>query len=406
MCTTPTALNGARASSSMCSAEREHVRIGRRELVAQREAASRARTSRARRGRRAASRSSTSAGIASPRPGSAARSVVSITPPAATGRRPGSRCGRRPSDASHATVSATSTGSPPWRSEFSRRPASRTPIGIAAVIAVSMNPGATALIVIPPAARRSATRSSSPAFDRRVVRLPGVAGDRAQRRHADDPPVVAHDRQQRRRDPLGREQVDLHQRLPALLGHLRQRAVLGHARVVDEHVEPVREPLGEQRGRVRRGDVELDVRRRSSRTTDAPSRSSTSAIAAPIPREAPVTSARAAGQRRVRARRRRGSTWPDTYAERGESRNRSVASMRAPSVDVHEVDRRPAPDLLAERAREALQRTPPVAEHDHAPGRLDAPDGRMEEALQLDQLGAPVASNTSALNAGRPAPAG
>jgi hypothetical protein len=35
---------------------------------------------------------------------------------------------------------------------FIRRPASRVAIGIAAVIAVSMNPGATALIVVPASA--------------------------------------------------------------------------------------------------------------------------------------------------------------------------------------------------------------------------------------------------------------
>ena len=46
-------------------------------------------------------------------------------------------------------VSATSTGWPPWYSEFSRRPTSRVANGIASVIFVSMKPGATALMVMP-----------------------------------------------------------------------------------------------------------------------------------------------------------------------------------------------------------------------------------------------------------------
>ena len=59
-------------------------------------------------------------------------------------------------------VSATSTGSPPWASEFMRRPASRVPIGIAAVISVSMKPGATALIVCPFSASTGASVSTVP----------------------------------------------------------------------------------------------------------------------------------------------------------------------------------------------------------------------------------------------------
>src|SRR5262245_45048957 len=49
-----------------------------------------------------------------------------------------------PGLANHATVSATSTGSPPWLIALSRRPTSRVANGTAAVIWVSMNPGATA----------------------------------------------------------------------------------------------------------------------------------------------------------------------------------------------------------------------------------------------------------------------
>src|SRR5438477_9860084 len=49
---------------------------------------------------------------------------------------------------SQATVSATSTGRPPWLRLLIRRPISRVANGIALVMAVSMKPGATALIVM------------------------------------------------------------------------------------------------------------------------------------------------------------------------------------------------------------------------------------------------------------------
>src|ERR1700742_4029632 len=71
-------------------------------------------------------------------------------------------------EANQAIVSATSTGSPPCESEERRRPASRGPIGIAAVILVSMKPGATALIVAFFLARAGAIDSTipiTPAFE-------------------------------------------------------------------------------------------------------------------------------------------------------------------------------------------------------------------------------------------------
>src|SRR5438105_4905765 len=49
---------------------------------------------------------------------------------------------------SQATVSATSTGRPPWFRLLIRRPISRVAKGMAFVMAVSMNPGATALMVM------------------------------------------------------------------------------------------------------------------------------------------------------------------------------------------------------------------------------------------------------------------
>ena len=67
-----------------------------------------------------------------------------------------------PGDANHAIVSATSTGSPPCAMLFILRPASRVAIGIAAVIAVSMNPGATALIVVFASAQIGAYACTAP----------------------------------------------------------------------------------------------------------------------------------------------------------------------------------------------------------------------------------------------------
>ena len=113
--------------------------------------------------------------------------------------------------------------------------------------------------------------------------------------------------EQRVVDPLLAGEVDLHQLRPALLGHLRDRPVFGHAGVVDDDVDPVGELGGDLLRRVVGGDVEPDraaadrlghrlAGRRPSGgmsrpTTSAPSRARVSAIAAPIPREAPVTSA-------------------------------------------------------------------------------------------------------------------
>ena len=98
----------------------------------------------------------------------------------------------------------------------------------------------------------------------------------------------------------------------------------------------------------------------SAQITCAPSRASTSAIAAPMPREAPVTSA-VAGQRPLPVDRplRRRRADPDdlagTYAERPESRKRSVDSRSAPGSRLHQLGGGPLADLLAGRAHEALE---------------------------------------------------
>ena len=108
---------------------------------------------------------------------------------------------------------------------------------------------------------------------------------------------------------------------------------------------------------------EIALPRRGCRgtTTCAPSRASTVAIDFPIPRAAPVTSADLAVERTLPVDRRSEppppgpirTTCPDTYADFGESRNRSVDSSwsSAPGLDVHQLRRRAAADLLADRPR-------------------------------------------------------
>src|SRR6185312_11706771 len=72
-----------------------------------------------------------------------------------------------PGLAYHAIVSATSTGRPPCDSALSRRPTSRVANGTAAVILVSMKPGATALTVMPcsSSSARLSTKPMTPALD-------------------------------------------------------------------------------------------------------------------------------------------------------------------------------------------------------------------------------------------------
>ena len=128
---------------------------------------------------------------------------------------------------------------------------------------------------------------------------------------------------------------------------------------------------------------------RSSRTTDAPSRSSTSAIAAPIPREAPVTSARrpASGTSWPLPTH---ATWPLTYAERGVRKKRSVGPSwsSAPSstwIRFTVAPRAGPSSLPSDRVKPSSARRPP-------PSTITRPDGlhprdrRIEEPLQLDEL--------------------
>ena len=72
-----------------------------------------------------------------------------------------------PGEAYQAMVSATSTGRPPWDMALSRWPTSRVANGTAAVIWVMMNPGATALIVMPffSSSASESTRPMTPALE-------------------------------------------------------------------------------------------------------------------------------------------------------------------------------------------------------------------------------------------------
>ena len=144
-------------------------------------------------------------------------------------------------------------------------------------------------------------------------------------------------------------------------------------------------------------------------TTLAPSRPSVAAIAAPIPREAPVTSAVLPGQRQVPVDlRRRGDALGDAdhlAVDVGRARREQEAQGRVELVlgarlDVDELRGRAlAADLLGERAGEALQRAlggvgagragerRGGAEDDDPAAAAQPRHGGVEEALQLDQLG-------------------
>ncbi len=118
--------------------------------------------------------------------------------PSKLGRTPEPPVRSRPRTrpASHAIVSATSTGNPPCPREFDRRPASRTNNGTAAVIFVSINLGATAFTVTPcsPQHPRSERpyEPHDPRLTGRVVGLSDVPGDPGDRRGGHDLPPMPH----------------------------------------------------------------------------------------------------------------------------------------------------------------------------------------------------------------------
>ena len=134
-------------------------------------------------------------------------------------------------------------------------------------------------------------------------------------RHVDDvaAALLAHDRQRRVRAVQEAEQVHLDHPAPLARVGADHGPEQHHAGVVDEHVEPAQLLLGARDERVRLclvGDVGLDrerapavaVRsawraasmrseRRAASDTAAPARASVSAVASPMPDEAPVIAA-------------------------------------------------------------------------------------------------------------------
>ena len=145
-------------------------------------------------------------------------------------------------------------------------------------------------------------------------------------------------------------------------------------------------------------------------TTAAPSSARVSAIAAPIPREAPVTSAFFPASGSSQSISGTGATpGPMSHdlagdvgrAWREQEAERRVELLLAALGDVDELSGgAAAADLLGQRAGEALER--PLrrrrtgrlrdgrrrgAEHDDAAVALEPADAGVEEALQLDQLG-------------------
>ncbi len=144
-------------------------------------------------------------------------------------------------------------------------------------------------------------------------------------------------------------------------------------------------------------------------TTSAPSAASVSAIAAPIPREAPVTSATLPASGRSHSISGSGATPSPTShhlagdvggARREQEAQRRLELPLAAAADEDELRGRAASaDLLAERADEALEGAlrrggagracllRRRAEDDDAAVAGEPADAGVEEALQLDQLG-------------------
>ena len=143
-------------------------------------------------------------------------------------------------------------------------------------------------------------------------------------------------------------------------------------------------------------------------TTWAPSRASTRATSAPIPREAPVTSATLPASGRSQSSsgwRSEGGDPDDLARDIGRARREQEAQRRLDLVlgaggDVDELRAGALADLLADRAGEALERAlrgrlarrlarPPggVPRTMTRPRRCDPADRRVEELPELAQLG-------------------
>ena len=141
-----------------------------------------------------------------------------------------------------------------------RRPASRVAIGIAAVISVSMKPGATALTVCAlgehaaPSRRRS--RSCPPSRSRsspgpRLPAMPFIEDSETIRPCARSAPLSSSASVIR----SWRVRLIAEQHVPLLVAHARERAVARDAGVVDDDVDAavaLRRCVDEPRRRVRR----------------------------------------------------------------------------------------------------------------------------------------------------------
>ena len=252
-----------------------------------------------------------------------------------------------------------------------------------------MKPGATALIVASRFGQLRRHRFDHPDHARLrggVVGLARVAGDPRHRGDADDAAVGVRAGLPSSSASLIRSSLE---RLISISCAQRSSGIFAIVRSLVTPAlwtttsTPPAKSLGDRAGRVVGGDVERDRARRRSRPTtvrrsvgrlrdveadDARRRRgrASSAIAAPIPREAPVTSADLAGQRRSQSISGDGG---DAFADAdhlagdvGRARREQEAQGRLELVlgaglDVDELRGRAlAADLLAERADEALER--------------------------------------------------
>ena len=222
-----------------------------------------------------------------------------------------------------------------------------------------------------------------------VVGLPPVAGDPGDRGDRDDPPA-GRDQvpfQQHVVDALLAGQVDVDHLVPPVGVHPAQRLVPGDAGVVHHHVDPAvpARPDAPRAGSARPArSGRAAPRCRRCRSRPRPARPRRPECPAPPPgrRRGPAPGQRRAdapgraghqhdlpvqrpvpvGRGARRCRRRPGSTWPETYADRPDSRNRSVDSRltgcRRPGAGhVDQLGGDAPAELLADAADQALQRT-------------------------------------------------
>ena len=186
------------------------------------------------------------------------------------------------------------------------------------VMSVSINPGATALTVIPRLASSRAERfrqTNQARLARGVVRLPGVADQSDDRADVDDAAaaLLDHRAHQRLGEVEGAFQVRVQDRVPIVDRHAHAESIARHAGVVHQNVD-ASEVLQDLRARLLDRGMIGDIDRigfrgigatalissavfcafASVRLTDAtraPSFARRTAMACPIPRPAPVTTA-------------------------------------------------------------------------------------------------------------------